>query len=113
MTEFLSAEPAGAKPLTDDERECLLPSWIGTRPELNIAEQQGIIAARLRLRRRRLSTKAVLDDAFARSLHRTMFGEVWSWAGTYRKTERNIGIDWWEISVAVRDLMDDARLWTT
>src|SRR5215210_8975845 len=105
MTHSFSAEPDGATPLTEEEREGLLPSWIATRADLNIAEQEGIIATQLKLRRRRLSTAGVLNDAFARSLHHSMFGDVWAWAGTYRKTERNIGIDWWNISVAVHDLM--------
>ncbi len=40
-----------------------------------------------------------------------MFGEVWEWAGRYRRHETNIGIDPREISVAVRMLVDDAITW--
>ena len=40
-----------------------------------------------------------------------MFGEVWKWAGHYRLTPRNIGIEAYRIPTAVRVLADDARFW--
>ena len=40
-----------------------------------------------------------------------MFGDVWSWAGTYRLTDRNIGIDWAEVPAAARALGMDCRTW--
>ena len=42
-----------------------------------------------------------------------MFGRVWTWAGGYRRTEKSIGIDPIHISVAVRDLVEDAKYWFT
>jgi Fic-DOC domain mobile mystery protein B len=113
-TNDLSArEPDGATPLEEEEREGLRPSWIATRADLNEAEQDNLTQARLRLRRRRLTPQHLLDDHFVRQLHREMFGQVWRWAGTYRTTERNIGISPWEIPMAVRSLMADAVFWTT
>jgi Fic-DOC domain mobile mystery protein B len=40
-----------------------------------------------------------------------MLGEVWRWAGKFRTSERNIGIPYWEIPVALRILLDDTRAW--
>ncbi len=40
-----------------------------------------------------------------------MFGGVWRWAGKFRTTERNIGVDAWKIPVELRILLDDARPW--
>ena len=40
-----------------------------------------------------------------------MFGDVWRWAGTSRTSERNLGIAYYEIPVAVRQLLHDARAW--
>lgn len=40
-----------------------------------------------------------------------MFGDVWNWAGTFRRTGKNIGIDPINIGVKLRALMDDARYW--
>ncbi len=37
-----------------------------------------------------------------------MFGDVWSWAGQYRRTERNIGIAPHMIGVQTSQLMGDA-----
>jgi Fic-DOC domain mobile mystery protein B len=104
-------DPDGATPLTDDERLGLRAAWVATRADLNIAEQDNIADALTRVRRRRLTVADVLDDQFVRALHQRMFGGVWSWAGTYRATERNIGVDPARIATAVRDLVADAAYW--
>jgi Fic-DOC domain mobile mystery protein B len=106
-------EPDGVTPLTDEERAGLIPSWIATRTDLNEAEQDNITAAMLFLRRRSLRVSEILDEMFVRELHRLMFTDVWKWAGSYRRSERNIGIDWTQISVAIRTLMDDAAHWAS
>jgi Fic-DOC domain mobile mystery protein B len=36
-----------------------------------------------------------------------MFNQTWQWAGSFRKSDKSIGIDWTQISVALRDLLDD------
>lgn len=104
-------DPDGATPLDHEERDGLIPAYIATREDLNGAEQANITKALVRLRRRRLTTPDVLDDAFVRSLHKAMFADVWRWAGTYRLTERNIGCGPQDIPVKVRDLVEDARWW--
>ncbi len=40
-----------------------------------------------------------------------MFGEVWSWAGVFRQTNKNIGVDKYKIGIALRELCDDAKYW--
>ncbi|TPG17512.1 mobile mystery protein B [Sphingomonas koreensis] len=96
-------------PLTGEEREQLLPTYITIRAELNEAEQVNITQAnRWLVRARKVD---VLDDAFLRDLHRRMFGEVWKWAGQYRTTPRNIGIDAYRIPMEVRQLLGDVRYW--
>ena len=102
---------AGSTPLEPDERHGLIPTYIATRDELNAAEQANIAEAVLGLRRRKLTTATVLDELFVRSLHKAMFGDVWKWAGKYRTTERNIGVDPATIAISVRDLVDDAARW--
>ena len=110
MTDPLSdGEDEANTPLEAEEREQLIPTYITTRAELNEAEQVNITRASLWLRRAR--NVDVLDDAFLRDLHKRMFGEVWKWAGQYRKTPRNIGIDAYRIPMAVRELVQDARYW--
>lgn len=110
MTDPLyDGEDEANTPLEAEEREQLIPTYITTRAELNEAEQVNITRASLWLRRAR--NVDVLDDAFLRDLHKRMFGEVWKWAGQYRKTPRNIGIDAYRIPMAVRELVQDARYW--
>jgi Fic-DOC domain mobile mystery protein B len=40
-----------------------------------------------------------------------MFSEVWAWAGTTRKTNKNIGVDKIQISIEIRKLIDDCNYW--
>jgi hypothetical protein len=107
-----TGDPDGATPIGADEAQDLIPAYVATRADLNLAEQSNIVAARVgldRLRRSRSFTPdRVLDEQFCRRLHRLMFGQVWRWAGTYRLTERNIGIDPWSIPTAVGGLMGGA-----
>ena len=97
--------------MTPDVHTGLIPTWVATRDDLNAVEQANIAAVILRLRRRRLTTAVVLDELFVRGPHTSMFGDVWSWAGTYRTTERNIGVDPRSIVIGVRNLVDDAAGW--
>jgi Fic-DOC domain mobile mystery protein B len=96
-------------PLTAEEREQLIPTYITLRSELNEAEQINIAQANRWLGRMR--KRDVLDDGFLRELHKRMFGDVWKWAGQYRLTPRNIGIDAYRIPMEVRQLVDDVRFW--
>jgi Fic-DOC domain mobile mystery protein B len=104
----LFEEPDHATPLTPEERRELIPAHIAYRSELNEAEQENIARAQdWALGRRR----DLLTEKFITDLHRRMLGEVWKWAGKFRRTERNLGIPFFEIPVAVRQLLDDAKAW--
>ncbi|UZN02523.1 mobile mystery protein B [Cellulomonas sp. S1-8] len=105
-------DPDGATPLTPDETAGLIPSFVATRSDLNLVEQANIASGRRwALGRAPRTPDVVLDDAFVRELHRRMFGQVWRWAGQYRTTERNIGVDPTRVATGVRDLVGDARFW--
>lgn len=110
---MVEANPEGATPLTEEERQGLRADWVATREELNAVEQANVAdaLAGLLTRGRRRPLAQVLDDALLRRVHRIMFGQVWTWAGTYRTTERNIGIDPARVPMAVHDLMADAGYW--
>ncbi|MBK7583409.1 MAG: mobile mystery protein B [Myxococcales bacterium] len=111
MTDLFQ-EADDATPVAHEEREGLLQTWVTHRRDLNDAEQGNILKAAIWARRSRgLTAVGLLNDSFARTLHERMFGDVWSWAGTYRQTERNIGIDSHRIPVALVTLFDDVRYW--
>lgn len=108
MTDLFQ-EPEDATPLEPAEREGLRPTWVTTRADLNVAEQDNIdkgAAWAFRGRKRDLLT---VD--FVLQLHKRMFGDVWSWAGQYRRTERNIGIAPHMIGAQTSQLLGDAAYW--
>lgn len=108
MTDPLFDTDEAGTPLTPEERDGLIPSFIALRRELNEAESLNIgDAERWAFGRKR----NVLDDKFLRRLHWRMFKDVWRWAGGYRTTPRNIGIDASQISLQVLHLLDDVRFW--
>ena len=98
----------GHTELSEDDRVGLIPTYITTRGDLFAAEQRNIAFALLR---RPPSLAMLLDDRYLRDLHRNMFGQVWEWAGRYRRRETNIGIDPRQIAASVRLLVDDANAW--
>ncbi len=109
MSDDLFAEDDDANtPLEADEREALIPSYITLRRELNEAEQVNIAHAMKWLSSQR---GELLDEKFLRRLHKQMFGQVWKWAGEYRTTARNIGVDAYRIGMDVAQAIDDARYW--
>jgi Fic-DOC domain mobile mystery protein B len=102
----LFEQPDNATPLTPEEMRDLIPTYIAYRSELNEAEQENITRAQdWALGRRR----DLLSEKFIKDLHRHMLGEVWRWAGKFRTSERNLGIPYYEIPVALRQLLDDAE----
>ncbi|MDV6347099.1 mobile mystery protein B [Nitrosomonas sp. Is35] len=96
-------------PLTDEEREQLIPAYITLRHELNEAEQINIGEA-LRWATAR-KKRDVLEQNFLRQLHKRMFGDVWRWAGQYRTSARNIGVDAYRITMDMHQAIDDACYW--
>jgi Fic-DOC domain mobile mystery protein B len=102
--------PDGATPLDPDELAALKFKHVTTRGQLDHLEQANIQNGLRWLERRRNKTD-ILHEGFVRDLHERLFGEVWTWAGTFRTTEKNIGIDPRQISVQLRDLLADASYW--
>lgn len=94
--------------LSDEDRADLVQPDITTRQELFDAEQRNIAKALLRPTPR---LPTLLDDRYLRGLHKAMFSDVWGWAGRYRTSDTNIGIESMYIAAAVRDVTDDATTW--
>jgi len=97
--------------LTPDEEAELIPSLV-TRGDLNEWERLNILeAARWALSPRSLSRIDPVSENYLRDLHRRMFDETWKWAGRYRSTEKNIGIDSYRIRDSLGGLLGDVRYW--
>jgi Fic-DOC domain mobile mystery protein B len=100
--------PEGATPLDPDELGGLKHRHVTTRVQLDELEQVNIQSGMAWAARQRGD---VLRDAFVVTLHKRLFGEVWDWAGSFRTTGKNIGVNPIHIAVELRTLMDDARYW--
>jgi Fic-DOC domain mobile mystery protein B len=109
MSDIFDQPDDAATPLTEEEKRDLKLSYISNRSELNVAEQENITRGLEWATRRR--RRDILSEKFIRDLHRHMLGDVWRWAGRFRTSPRNLGIDHWEIPVALRMLLDDAKTW--
>ena len=101
----------GQTPLDEDEKEGLLIPSIATRSELDEFEQQNIEQAVQWTLKRSFKQEKVLTEAFIKEVHKRMYGEVWAWAGEFRKTNKNIGVDKWQVSLELKTLLDDAVFW--
>jgi len=101
----------GQTPLDEDEKEGLLIKTITTRGELDEFEQLNIENAVEWTVHNKLRKETILTEEFIKSLHKRMLGYVWSWAGKFRTSEKNIGIEWIKIGVELRSLLDDINYW--
>ena len=101
--------PEEATPLEPNEIEGLLLTHITTRSEIDRWEQDNINEALAWLEQRK--PKDILNESFMKQLHKRMFGNVWKWAGDLRKTEKTLGVPFYQISIDVKKLCDDVEYW--
>jgi Fic-DOC domain mobile mystery protein B len=84
----------------------LLFNHVATRDQL---EQANIADGMAWLKKQK--SPDILTEGLVRDLHKRLFGQVWKWAGSCRKTEKNIGIDSLQVVIELRHLLDDACYW--
>jgi Fic-DOC domain mobile mystery protein B len=101
----------GQTPLDEDEKEGLLITTITTRGELDEFEQLGVERAIEWTMTRKLDLRQILTEDFVRELHKRMFGDIWKWAGQFRTSNKNLGVDKNEIRIELRNVLDDCRYW--
>ena len=101
----------GQTSLDDDEKEGLLIPSITTRSELDEFEQLDVEKAIEWLLSIKLSITKILTEKFVKGLHKRMFGDIWKWAGEFRKTNKNIGVDKFIIGMELKNLLDDCNYW--
>jgi Fic-DOC domain mobile mystery protein B len=103
----------GETPLEDDDIDGLIPTFVATRDDLNRVEYENILQAMpWSLEQvRRLGTRGILSYSFLFQLHKKMFCDVWTWAGTKRQRDTNLGSDPSRIDEEVMCALDDAIFW--
>jgi Fic-DOC domain mobile mystery protein B len=108
----IGPEPAGATPLTAEDLEGLIPSFVATRADLNQVEYDNIRATLpWAVRQARRGPEVILGYGFMMALHKRMFSDVWRWAGTLRRRETNIGAPPGMVAPESQMRLDDALFW--
>lgn len=97
----------GATPLSREELQGLIPSFITNQSSLNEFEQANIVHG---LDWATKSRQNILTEKFVRKLHEHLFGETWKWAGTYRTSDKNLGCPYWDIPMRVAELLKNTRV---
>lgn len=102
---------SGQTPLDEEEKNGLKIKSITTQSELNQFEQLNIEKAVEWSILTKFKTEKILTEQFVKDVHKKMYGDVWSWAGKFRKSDKNIGIHWTQISIELKNLLDDTKYW--
>jgi len=101
----------GQTPLDEDEKRDLIPSIV-IREDLDAFEQENSLEARGWVMQKSVFTKQdIFTEKFIINLHKRMYNHVWKWAGTYRKTNKNIGVEAYLIPTELHQLLGDVRYW--
>lgn len=81
----------GATPIPDISG--LRPMWVQNMEDLNRVEAENIMEAQGKFLRSSVDDpKNWFTTTVLRKIHREMFGNVWDWAGRYRKSQTSVGI---------------------
>ena len=111
-TPELGNEPPGATPLEPEDLEALIPTDVATRADLNAAERDNILAARVwAFTTASITMDTLFEISTVDGIHRRMFDRVWRWAGKRRTRVTNIGVDPAQILTQLKNALDDARYW--
>jgi Fic-DOC domain mobile mystery protein B len=98
-------------PLDEDEKQGLKINSITTQQELDEFEQLNIEKALEWVIDKKLTSEKILTEKFVKDLHQKMYGDIWKWAGKFRKSEKNIGIKWQLIGIELKNLLGDTKYW--
>ncbi len=98
--------------LSEEEKEGLKIKGITNHAELDEFEQKNIESSLKWLFNKKITTEILLSEKFIKTLHYQMFSSVWSWAGNFRKSDKNIGATpWHQIPVAIGYLLQNVNYW--
>jgi Fic-DOC domain mobile mystery protein B len=101
----------GQTPIDEEEKEGLRIETISTKGELDEFEQLNIEEALQWVFGKKFKPAQVFTTKFICNLHKRMYGNVWNWAGKFRKTDKNIGVDKHQIPLQLKVLCDDTLFW--
>lgn len=100
----------GQTPIDEDEKKDLRVN-VFTLDDLNQSEELNIIEGIKWAQKKKTLNKDIFTEQFILRLHKEMFGHVWKWAGIYRKTNKNIGVDKTIVQHELFKLFNDVEYW--
>lgn len=101
----------GQTPLSEEELDGMKISSITIREELDEFEQLNIEKAIQWTFGKKIGYKDLFSEKFLKDLHKRMYGDVWKWAGSFRSSEKNLGIKSYLIPIQLKQFLDDAVFW--
>ncbi len=102
--------PEGATPLADSSG--LIPAWVHHLNDLNRVEAENILNAQRRyFQKSGKNPKNWFHVAQLKAIHKAMFGDVWEWAGVYRKSITSIGIQPHLIPLKLAEFCNEVMSW--
>lgn len=101
----------GQTPIDEDEKNDLKVRGLTLKSELDELEQVNIEESIKWSLKLTLSIEEIICEQFVKELHQKMYGKVWKWAGKFRSTNKNIGVDKYSIGIELRQLCDDFNYW--
>ena len=98
-------DPSGLKPK-------LRARGVRTRGEINRLEALNVRKPITKyLGARPTKRTAPFTLVWVKKLHKSMFGDVWTWAGEFRTFDLNIGIPWRHVEGSLFNLLNDLPVW--
>lgn len=103
--------PDDATPL--DDLSDLIPKWVENLKDLNRVEAENIALAKRKYFQIELQNPTKwFHPKQLLTIHYEMFGHVWKWAGTFRKTLKSIGSKPYLIPLQLAELCTEVHSWT-
>ncbi len=101
--------PEGATPI--DDCSGLIPAWVHHLDDLNRVEAENIMIAQRKYLRASKNPEHWFVVSELKAIHKTMFKNVWEWAGVYRKSMTSIGIKPSLIPAQLGELCLEVQSW--
>jgi len=102
---------AGQSHLDQEELAGLKLVGIKDWTEILNQESKGISKTVVWTEKNQFSTEKIFTELFIREIHKRMFGEVWTWAGKYRLSNKTLGVEKGLISKELKQLFNNIKFW--
>ncbi len=99
----------GATPIDSNEAAGLIPAHLTLQRELNEYEEANILEGPPNGCSHAVGAIRWMNALFTSYTAACLFNQTWKWAGKPRRSDKNIGVSWYEIPVRLRQMLGDVR----